>query len=175
MALGFVATMRYAMNDHDPTGERTMTITLTSEIEKGLIEQAGKMGTSPELLAIETLKQRFAPPSAAEEAASEGSLLDFPGGFVACLSSDEVVVGGRMSKETGTRFAEGMLRTQGEGRPESEVVATIAGEEATSVERTRQRSENLKRLCERLDALPTAPIPDGMTNRDHDRILYGGS
>jgi hypothetical protein len=82
-----------------------MTITLTPEIEQGLIEQAGKLGTSPEALAIETLRQKFAAPPA---------------------------------------------------------------------DRTRQQIENLRRLCQKLDALPTAPLSDGLTNRDHDRILYGG-
>jgi Arc/MetJ-type ribon-helix-helix transcriptional regulator len=37
----------------------------------------------------------------------------------------------------------------------------------------RLQRENLKRLCALLDALPAAPSPDGLTNRDHDRILYG--
>jgi putative addiction module CopG family antidote len=36
----------------------------------------------------------------------------------------------------------------------------------------RQQLENLKRLCQKLDAMPTAAHTDGLTNRDHDRILY---
>jgi hypothetical protein len=82
-----------------------MTITLTAEIEAALVEQAGKLGTSPELLAIETLRQKFAAPPA---------------------------------------------------------------------DRTRQQLENLRRLCQKLDALPAATLSDGLTGRDHDRILYGG-
>jgi hypothetical protein len=82
----------------------TMTITLTADIEKGLVEQAGKRGTSPEALAMETLRSRFAPPAA---------------------------------------------------------------------DRTRQQLEALGQLCRKLDAMPTAPTGDGLTNRDHDRILYG--
>jgi hypothetical protein len=83
----------------------TMTITLTAEIEKGLVEQAEKLGKSPEALAIEALRDRFA---------SSISDLD------------------------------------------------------------RQKLENLRRLCQKLDAFPTATLSDGLSNRDHDRILYGG-
>jgi Arc/MetJ-type ribon-helix-helix transcriptional regulator len=47
-----------------------------------------------------------------------------------------------------------------------------AGEDAAA-ERTRRQLANLKRLGERLDAMPSVAIADGLTNRDHDRILYG--
>jgi hypothetical protein len=91
-----------------------LTITLTADIEKGLVEQAGEMGTSPEALAIETLRSRFAPPSTAgaEEpgAAGRGSLADLLGDFIGCIASEEHVPGGaQMSKEPGKQFAEGLL------------------------------------------------------------------
>ena len=35
-----------------------------------------------------------------------------------------------------------------------------------------RRRENLARLCEQLEAMPTAPVRDSLTNRDHDQILY---
>jgi len=40
-------------------------------------------------------------------------------------------------------------------------------------ERTGQQLENLRRLGRKLDAMPVAAVADGLTNRDHDRILYG--
>jgi Arc/MetJ-type ribon-helix-helix transcriptional regulator len=40
-------------------------------------------------------------------------------------------------------------------------------------ERTGQQLENLRRLGQKLDAMPVAPVTDGLTNRDHDRMLYG--
>ena len=43
-------------------------------VEKGLVEQAGKIGTAPEALAIEILRRHFASPVAAETSATEGSL-----------------------------------------------------------------------------------------------------
>ena len=46
-------------------------------------------------------------------------------------------------------------------------------EEADGADRTRQQLETLRLLGRKLDAMPTAVIADGLTNRDHDRILYG--
>ena len=46
-----------------------------------------------------------------------------------------------------------------------------AGEVAVA-ERTSRQLANLRRLGEKLDAMPAAAIGDGLTNRDHDRILY---
>jgi Arc/MetJ-type ribon-helix-helix transcriptional regulator len=40
-------------------------------------------------------------------------------------------------------------------------------------DRTVRQLENLKRLGEKLDAMPAAAVVDGLGNRDHDRILYG--
>lgn len=57
-----------------------------------------------------------------------------------------------------------------------------AGSEADeSRDRTRQQLENLRRLGRKLDAMPpgtlstggTEDVADGLSNRDHDRILYG--
>ena len=59
------------------------------------------------------------------------------------------------------QFLRGLHRQPGPG--EDEGVPDRAG---------RQR-ENLKRLCEELEAMPAATPADGLTNRDHDRILYG--
>ncbi len=38
---------------------------------------------------------------------------------------------------------------------------------------TVQQIENLRRLGRKLDAMPVTAVTDGLTNRDHDRILYG--
>ena len=39
-------------------------------------------------------------------------------------------------------------------------------------ERTNQQLENLRRLGKELETLPSATIADGLSNRDHDQILY---
>jgi Arc/MetJ-type ribon-helix-helix transcriptional regulator len=47
-----------------------------------------------------------------------------------------------------------------------------AGGGAAQTDRTSVQLANLKRLGEKLDAIPAAPVVDGLSNRDHDRILY---
>jgi Arc/MetJ-type ribon-helix-helix transcriptional regulator len=44
---------------------------------------------------------------------------------------------------------------------------------ADDSDRTGQQIENLRQLGQKLDAMPTAAVTDGLSNRDHDRILYG--
>jgi Arc/MetJ-type ribon-helix-helix transcriptional regulator len=45
--------------------------------------------------------------------------------------------------------------------------------EADESARTAQQLENLRRLGQKLDAMPAAAVTDDLSNRDHDRILYG--
>jgi Arc/MetJ-type ribon-helix-helix transcriptional regulator len=40
------------------------------------------------------------------------------------------------------------------------------------VDRTGRQLENLRRLGRKLEAMPVAAVADGLSNRDHDRILY---
>jgi Arc/MetJ-type ribon-helix-helix transcriptional regulator len=42
-----------------------------------------------------------------------------------------------------------------------------------SADRTAQQLGALDKLVQKLDAMPTSVIADGLSNRDHDRILYG--
>jgi Arc/MetJ-type ribon-helix-helix transcriptional regulator len=42
-----------------------------------------------------------------------------------------------------------------------------------SADRTTRQLGNLRRLGQKLDAMPTVPIADGMSNQDHDRMIYG--
>lgn len=55
---------------------------------------------------------------------------------------------------------------------EREQAGRVAEADAPSDRAARQR-ENLERLCRTLDGMPAADPGDGLTNRDHDRILYG--
>jgi len=42
-----------------------------------------------------------------------------------------------------------------------------------SLDRTARQLGNLRRLGKKLDAMPTAAVADGLSNRDHDQRLYG--
>jgi hypothetical protein len=84
-----------------------MNITLTPELERALIEEARRLGTTPEKLAIESLQERFGvpPPEEAVEAPDQ-TLADLLAGFIGVLDSGEIVPGGaRMSEDTGKKFA----------------------------------------------------------------------
>ena len=50
---------------------------------------------------------------------------------------------------------------------------SAVGEVNESADRTGQQLDNLERLSRKLDAMPTTAVTDGLSNRDHDRILYG--
>lgn len=94
-----------------------MTITLPAEIERKLIEQAGRLGTSAEALAIQALRERYAAPADGEQPASQESLADFLGDSIGCISSDEFVPGGaRMSDDASNKFTEGLLERRKQGR-----------------------------------------------------------
>jgi hypothetical protein len=86
-----------------------MEITLPPEIEQALKEQARQQGTSPEQLALDTLRRQFvsATPNGAESAAPmEGyaNLAEFLAGYIGVIHSGEIVPGGaRMSESKGTR------------------------------------------------------------------------
>jgi Arc/MetJ-type ribon-helix-helix transcriptional regulator len=41
------------------------------------------------------------------------------------------------------------------------------------LDRTARQLANLRRLGQKLDTMPTAAVADGLSNRDHDRMLYG--
>jgi hypothetical protein len=94
-----------------------LTITLPPELEHALAEQARAQGTTPELLALDSLRKRFLPAPDGAPATGEGSLADFLAGYVGVLHSSEHIAGGaRMSEECGKRFASGMLRKRQAGK-----------------------------------------------------------
>ena len=95
-----------------------MTITLTPDIENALAEEARKQGTTPELLALDCLRERFAPsPVTGPSAAEQGTLADFLADHLGVLASGELVSGGaRLSEDTGKKFAAGLAQKRQQGR-----------------------------------------------------------
>ena len=99
-----------------------MKITVPPDIERCLTARADQLGTTPELLALDSLREKF-PPSEGEgvEGAPEGrepqNLADFLRGYVGVLHSSELVPGGAgLSEETGKKFAAGLLKKRQAGR-----------------------------------------------------------
>ncbi len=93
------------------------TITLPPDLEGRLADEARRRGTTPELLAVDGLRQLFAPPPANLAPPGNNTLFDFLAGHIGVLSSSEHVPGGaRMSENGGKKFAEGLLRKREQGR-----------------------------------------------------------
>ena len=88
-----------------------MIITLTPDIESALAEQARRLGTTPERLAIDSLREHFTmtmsqarPPDTAE------TLADLLHEHTGVLHSGDYIPGGaRMSEDSGKKFAAGLM------------------------------------------------------------------
>lgn len=105
-----------------------MEITLTPDIEQALQEQARQHGTTPEQLALDSLRQQFvhtAPSSQPQNGKTqgddvtqyEGTLADLLADYIGVLHSGEYVEGGaRMSEATGRAFAKLMVEKRKKGR-----------------------------------------------------------
>jgi Arc/MetJ-type ribon-helix-helix transcriptional regulator len=76
-------------------------------------------------------------------------------------SAEEVV-------DEGLRLVEQRLQESGDTRD-----LPISGATRSMDDRTAQQLGNLRRLGQKLDAMPTAAVTDGLSNRDHDRMIYG--
>ena len=91
-----------------------MNITLTSDLERMLTEQARKLGISPEQLVVDSLKERFTSASAVPK--TQGTLADFLHEHIGVLDSREYIPGGaHMSEDSGKKFAAGLLKSPNEG------------------------------------------------------------
>ncbi|HEV8713183.1 MAG TPA: hypothetical protein VGX03_10175 [Candidatus Binatia bacterium] len=82
-----------------------MSITLPPDIEQVLVEHARKQGTTPELLALDSLRERFMPsPSPKGTTEDEGTLADFLSAHIGILhSSEHVPRGGHGCRKTAAR------------------------------------------------------------------------
>ena len=70
---------------------RPMIITLTPDIESGLVEQARTLGITPEQLAIDSLRERFTPPVAqVQQPKPEETLADFLSDHIGILHSNDI-------------------------------------------------------------------------------------
>ena len=82
------------------------TITIPADLESRLTDEAARRGTTPELLALDGLRQLFAPPAA--EAVQATSLYDFLGDHIGTVAGSTEP----FSENCGHRFAEGLATQQ---------------------------------------------------------------
>jgi hypothetical protein len=87
-----------------------MIITLTPDIEQALAEAAQKLGTTPEQLALDSLRERFASSTEDTDSTKEpATLADFLRSHIGVLHSSEHVPGGaRLSQDSSGKFAAGL-------------------------------------------------------------------
>ena len=92
-----------------------MNIPLTPDIERALAEQARRLGTTPERLAIDSLREQFVTTTRPLTERVD-TLADFLHEHVGILSSGDHVPGGaRMSEGTGQKFAAGLMERDSRG------------------------------------------------------------
>ena len=90
-----------------------ITISLPPDIEGPLTEEAQRRGTTPELLALDSLRTLFVPTPAAEEPTGEDATLsDFLAGYISTVEGSREA----FSDNCGQRFAEGFAEKQQRGR-----------------------------------------------------------
>jgi hypothetical protein len=95
-----------------------MDISVPIEIERVLIEEARRLGTTPELLALDSLRERFMPVAMEDKSIKgQGMLADFLSDHIGAIHSSELVTGGaQMSQGSDKKFAAGMLKKRQQGR-----------------------------------------------------------
>jgi hypothetical protein len=88
-----------------------MIIELTPDIAQALAEAARNLGTTPEQLALDSLRERFVGREALPSPVKEPeTLAHFLRGHIGVLHSSEHVPGGAwMSEASGKKFAAGLL------------------------------------------------------------------
>ena len=94
-----------------------MVITLTPDLEAVLTERAYQQGSTPEQLALETLRAQFLPPSVEGVRKPQETMADFLGSSIGILNSSEHVPGGaQMSEDTGLKFTDLLMEKRRQGR-----------------------------------------------------------
>src|SRR5262245_59101719 len=92
-------------------------IILTPELEEAISRQARARKTTPEELALDSLRERFLPSPEITPPKEGATMADFFEGLIGVVDSRELVPGGaQMSENTGRKFAEGLMRKHRAGK-----------------------------------------------------------
>ena len=87
-------------------------ITLPPDLEQSLVVEADKRGTTPELLALDSLRQLFVFAQKRGREEKSETLFDFLSGYIGTVNGTTEA----LSKDCGTHFAEGMAEKKRRGR-----------------------------------------------------------
>lgn len=87
------------------------TITLPPEVEEPLAEEARKKGTTPELLAVDCLREIFTSSPEVGKSMGGENLFDFLSGYVGTVNGTAEA----LSENWGQRFAQGLVEKQQRG------------------------------------------------------------
>jgi hypothetical protein len=88
------------------------TITIPSDLEARLVEEARQRGTTPELLAVDSLRKLFVPATPGDGAGSGKTLWDFLSGYVGTISGSR----DNLSERCGRDFTDELIQKQQQGR-----------------------------------------------------------
>ena len=84
----------------------TMTITLPPDLVEVLTKEAARRGTTPEQLALDSLRDRFVPPAPPAPMPEGETMADFFEGYVGTVNSSEFIPGGaQLSVNSSEKFA----------------------------------------------------------------------
>ena len=86
-------------------------LTIPPDIEAPLLDAARDLGTTPEILAIDCLRQQFVSQEESPAPEDAANLAEYLQGFIGVIQSSERTPGGaQMSQQTGKRFTELLLK-----------------------------------------------------------------
>jgi hypothetical protein len=95
-----------------------MTITLPPDLEQVLEKRAQQQGTTPEMLAIDSLTKTYMAQPESLSREGEETLADYWADYIGTIDTREVVpAGGSLSTDTGRKFAELMVAKYRKGQP----------------------------------------------------------
>ena len=94
-----------------------VTITLPPELEEIVQKEAFQKGTTVELLTLDVLHQRFFKQSSQEAMHSGGTLADALKDYIGAVNtSQKYPEGSTLSKNTGQKFAQQMVKKHQQGK-----------------------------------------------------------
>ena len=94
-----------------------VTITLPSELEKAVTEEAAQKGTTVELLALDVLQERFLRPSSTKQLPEGATLADALADYIGAINTrDKYPEGSTLSENTGRKFAQLMVEKRKRGK-----------------------------------------------------------